>query len=242
MPFIDISADIALIRWVLSQDKYKNDKIVDQETLKKIDNGFRRLTWARRQYSQSLLKRFLTKSVFSVLKYRKAPSGATLYDIAKCGFEHLDAKIGAYAHDADSYIVFKPLLQSIICSINQISPKKGHPKTSDWRDIDHIDPSIDPEGKYIDKICMTVSRSIKGYAYLPAMTVSNLENLEKDIRSTLKAHSGLTGVFYSMGSMPKDVFQLLSREGIVFSDDNEFYASAGIYQNWPKGKLSKYIQ
>ena len=81
----------------MSQDHYKNASIVDQETLKKLDNGFRRLTWARRQYSHSLLKRFLTKSVFNTLKYRTSPSGTTLFDIAKCGFEHLDDKLGAYA-------------------------------------------------------------------------------------------------------------------------------------------------
>ena len=93
--------------------------LVDLEILKKLDNGFRRLTWARRQFSRSLLKRFLTKAVFRVLKYRKTQSGHTLHDIAKCGFEHLDATIGVYAYDPDCYKVFKPLLHTIICSINQ---------------------------------------------------------------------------------------------------------------------------
>ena len=91
-----------------SQDHYKNESlIVDQETLKKLDNGFRRLTWARRQQSQSLLKRFLTRSIFRVLKHRLTPSGVSLADIAKSGFEHLDAKIGVFAFDPDCYMVFK---------------------------------------------------------------------------------------------------------------------------------------
>ena len=150
----------------MSLDNYKNESIVDQEILKKLDNGFRRLTWARRQFSRSLLKRFLTKSVFRVLKYRKTASGFTLFDIAKSGFEHLDANIGVYAFDPDCYKVFKPLLHSIICSINQITPKIQHPKIPNWTDIDYIEVSIDPDGKYIDKICMTVSRSIHPYPFL----------------------------------------------------------------------------
>ena len=229
-------ADIALIRWVMSQDNYKNESIVDQEILKKLDNGFRRLTWARRQFSRSLLKRFLTKSVFRILKYRKTENGFTLHDIAKSGFEHLDANIGVYAFDSDCYTVFKPLLHSIICSINQVTPKIIHSKISNWTDIDHVEVSIDPEGKYIDKICMTLSRNIETYPFVPAMSVKQLESLQREITANLKSMSSLTGVCYSLSTMPKDVQQILKRDDIMFDDTDKFYASAGIYHHWPIGK------
>ena len=173
-------ADIALIRWVMSQDTYKNDQIVDQEILKKLDNGFRRLTWARKQANPSLLKRFLTRSAFHVLKYRKTTSNITLYDIAKSGFEHLDSNIGVYALDGDCYTVFKPLLHSIVCTIHQVNPTVNHPAESAWADIDHIETSVDTEGIYIDKICMTVSRSIQKYPFLPHMDAKQFDHIEKD--------------------------------------------------------------
>ena len=46
-----ISADIALSRWILSQDTFKIQTVIDRglvipkDSLKKLDNGFRRLTW-----------------------------------------------------------------------------------------------------------------------------------------------------------------------------------------------------
>ena len=215
--------------------------IVDQEILKKLDNGFRRLTWARRQSSRSLLKRFLSKSVFSVLKYRKTSNGFTLYDIAKSGFEHLDASIGVYAFDMECYKVFKPLLHSIVCSINQITPVIRHPKASNWTDIDHIGVSIDSNGDYIDKICMTVSRSLQTYPFLPAMSAKQLESLEKEVKSNLKSMSGLTGVCYSIATMPKDVKQLLKREDLIFENDNKFYTSAGLYNHWPTGIFFNFL-
>lgn len=131
----------------MSQDDYQNEAIVEQETLKLLDNGFRRLTWARRQPNPSLLKRFLTRSLFRALKFRQTSSGVTLYDVAKSGFEHLDTKLGVAAYDAESYKAFKPLLHSIVCCINQVSPKTCHPAQSNWTDVDHINSHlIDPEG------------------------------------------------------------------------------------------------
>ena len=95
--------------------------------------------------------------------------------------------------------------------------------------------SIDPDGKYIDKICMTVARSIHPYPFIPAMTPKQLDSLEKEIKSNLKSMSALTGVFYSLATMPKDVQQLLQREDFFFNNDNKFHASAGLYHHWPIG-------
>ena len=49
--FFLISADIALSRWILSQDTFRIQTVIDRglvipkDSLKKLDNGFRRLTW-----------------------------------------------------------------------------------------------------------------------------------------------------------------------------------------------------
>jgi hypothetical protein len=111
---------------------------VSQDVLKKLDNGFRRLTWSRRQFSHSLVKRFLTKTVFKVLKHRSTTLGTNLHEVIKSGIEHLDSKVGAYGMDIECYRVFRPILHPIICTIHQTTPKVTHPKKSDWTDINHI--------------------------------------------------------------------------------------------------------
>ena len=87
--------------------------------MKKLDNGFRRLTWARNQSSPSLLKRFLTKPIFQQLKLRLTIQRTSLLDVAKAGFEHLDSQIGLIAPDIDSYEVFLLILHPAICTIHQ---------------------------------------------------------------------------------------------------------------------------
>ena len=236
--FCFILADIALTRWVMSIDTYKNEitEPLDQEILKKLDNGFRRLTWARRQYSQSLLKRFLVKSVFHVLKHRKTTSGVNLYDIAKSGFEHLDSKIGVFAYNDECYKIFKPILHPVICTIHHVTPLISHPKESNWSDIDHIEGGLDPDGKYIDKITMTVSKNISPFPFVPHMTKSQLVALEGEIRGTMKTMTGLTGVYYSLGSIPKDVRLILGREDLIFDNTDKFLDTAGVYNHWPAGR------
>ena len=232
-------ADIALTRWVMSIDTYKPTATepLDQEILKKLDNGFRRLTWARRQFSQSLLKRFLVKSVFHTLKHRQTSGNINLYDIAKSGFEHLDSKIGVFAHNEECYKVFKPILHPVICTIHQATPLASHPKESNWSDIEHLEVELDPEGKYIDKITMTVSKNITPYPFVPSMTKSQFESLEREIRGTMKTMTTLTGVYYSLGSIPKDVKLILGREDLIFDNaGDKFLETAGVFNHWPAGR------
>ena len=223
----------------MSIDTYKQpaSEPIDQEILKKLDNGFRRLTWARRQYSQSLLKRFLVKSVFHILRPRSTTSGVNLYDIAKSGFDHLDSKIGVFAYNEECYKVFKPILHPVICTIHHATPIVCHPQEPNWSDIEHLESGgLDPQGQYISKITMTVSKNITPYPFVPCMTKSQLESIEREIRGTMKTMTGLTGVYYSLASVPKDVKLILGREDLIFDNTDKFLETAGVYNNWPAGR------
>ena len=124
------AADIALSRWILSQDHFNIQTLIDHgltintNILKKLDNGFRRLTWARRQSSPSLLKRFLTKSIFQQLKLRQTLSGTNLHDIAQSGFEHLDSPIGLFVPDLEAYEVFRPIIHPALCITHNVTPNR----------------------------------------------------------------------------------------------------------------------
>lgn len=236
------AADSALTRWVLSKDTYSERTMkggpqftVEPETLKKLENGFRRITWARRQYSSSLLKRFLTRPVFELLKHRVTTSGVNLYDVACSGFEILDSHVGAFAMDLDSYVTFLPLLHPIICSIHGCSPEQSQPQTN-WVNIGHIDLSLDVDHKFIDSIRVSVVRTLRQYPFVPKMSQEQLEFMERDIRTVLKSSPGLTGVYYSLRNLPKDVRRHLAKDGLVFDTDSKLLQCAGGYNNWPVGR------
>lgn len=69
------------------------------------------------------------------------------------------------------------------------------------------------------------------------MTESQLQSLEKEVKASLKTSSALTGVYYSLSSMPSDVMQAFKRESIAFWNAQDKYKkSAGMLQHWPSGR------
>lgn len=57
--------------------------MVDQETIKKIEDGFNKLKDASE--CKSLLKKYLTKEVVDACKDKKTANGATLFDVIQSG-------------------------------------------------------------------------------------------------------------------------------------------------------------
>lgn len=79
-----------------SDDEHENPlqrQKADIMTLQKLENSFRRLSWARE--SSSFLKRFLTKIVFERLRNRVSKDGSTLYDVIQAGVENLVGTVGS---------------------------------------------------------------------------------------------------------------------------------------------------
>ena len=57
------------------------------------------------------------------------------------------------------------------------------------------------------------------------MTAKELESLEKEIKETLKGISSFTGIYYSLPTIPVDVYQILMREDIMFDNSDKFFQS-----------------
>lgn len=77
----------------------------DAETIKKIEEAYKKLNGPEGEKCHSLLKKHLTKEVVEELKKKKTKLGATLYDCIRSGVYNLDAGVGVYAPDAESYKV-----------------------------------------------------------------------------------------------------------------------------------------
>ena len=147
----------------------------DEETIRKLDLLYKRLTWFRARNnsalpaSASLLKRFLTKPIFAVLKQRLTKEfHSSLLDVIQVGIEHLDSTDeelvgaacgGVLAPDSESYSTFCPLLHPIICVLQDAAPEKKHPK-DDW-DLTLIndigDPIIDPKNVFVESVSVTIT-------------------------------------------------------------------------------------
>ena len=60
------------------------------------------------------------------------------------------------------------------------------------------------------------------------MTAKELESLEKEIKETLKGISSFTGIYYSLPTIPVDVYQILMREDIMFDNSDKFFQSGKV--------------
>ena len=105
--------------------------VVDHRTQQKLENAFRRLTWAKA--CKSLLKRFLTRKVFLRLQKRASVEGGTLFDLIQSGVETLDdAVVGVLLPDKDSYRVFWPLIKPIISTFHGTEGTEVKHPGIDW--------------------------------------------------------------------------------------------------------------
>jgi hypothetical protein len=183
----------------------------------------------------SLLKRFLTKAIFEVLKQRLTKSfRSSLLDLIYVGIEHLDLTGGeihgagcggVLAPDALSYTIFRPLLHPIICVLQDATPEKKHPK-EDWDLllINHIgDPMIDPKSVFVESVAITISRSIKGYPFLHKMNEKRLKRMETELKKAFK--------LMTMGQKNQIVLPTTKTEDGTSVSNGTYFS----FENLPKG-------
>lgn len=96
------------------------------------------------QYHKSLLKKYLTPSLWSKLSHRQTSFGTTIEDVIRPGLAlplgaNPPRRVGVLAGDAECYTVFRELLDPIICEYHGISSYEN------WED-----PELPREG-YFDK-------------------------------------------------------------------------------------------
>ncbi|VDM41339.1 unnamed protein product [Toxocara canis] len=158
--FYPYNRDVALVNLQINE--------ADAATVKKIEDAFQRLQ--RADDCKSLLKKHLTNDVLDQLKHKKTKLGATLYDVIRSGIFNLDASVGVYAPDAESYKTFAALFDPIIeeyhgFSLSQKQPPVdlGEGRTADF-------PPLDPKNKYIVSTRIRCGRSIAGYPFNPLLT------------------------------------------------------------------------
>uniref|UniRef100_A0A0K0FDC1 arginine kinase n=1 Tax=Strongyloides venezuelensis TaxID=75913 RepID=A0A0K0FDC1_STRVS len=228
-----------LVVYPYNREIYMTNKQINENdafTVKKIEEAYKKLQESEK--CNSLLKKHLTKDVVDKLKYRKTKLGASLYDVIRSGVFNLDAGVGIYAPDVESYTTFKELFDPVIEEYHGFGPKEKHPpvdlgegKTSDF-------PPLDPKGKYIKSTRIRCGRSLEGYPFNPLLTGDDYLIMEQKVKNALQTfkEGDLKGKYYGLvGMTPADQKQLIA-DHFLFKEGDRHLQHANSCQYWPIGR------
>lgn len=225
--FYPYNRDVALVNLQINE--------ADASTVKKLEEAFQRLQKA--EDCHSLLKKHLSRDVLDQLKYKKTKLGATLYDIIRSGVFNLDANVGVYASDSESYKTFAALFDPIIEDYHGFSPNQKHPKvdlgvgrTADF-------PPLDPDNKYILSTRIRCARTVAGYPFNPLLTQDDYLILEQKVKNSLSLFDGeLNGNYHPLEGMSKEEQSRLIQEHFLFKEGDRHLKEAKACNYWPKGR------
>ena len=177
--------------------------------------------------SGSLLKKYLSRSVFDKLKCRKTPIyGANLLHVIKSGVENPESKVGIYAPDVEAYSVFADLFDPVIEDYHEgFKPTDRHCQ-SDWG-MGETPSHLDPTGEYVLSTRVRCGRSLEGYPFNPCLTREDYVEIELRVSSTVAKLKGeLKGKYTSLGDMSDQLKRQLVEEHLLFRDGDKYLESA----------------
>nr|QTQ94650.1 arginine kinase [Callinectes bellicosus] len=208
--------------------------MADAATIAKLEEGFKKLEAATD--CKSLLKKYLTKSVFDQLKGKKTSLGATLLDVIQSGVENLDSGVGVYAPDAEAYTLFAPLFDPIIEDYHKGFKQTDKHPNKDFGDVNQF-VNVDPDGKFVISTRVRCGRSMEGYPFNPCLTEAQYKEMESKVSSTLSNLEGeLKGTYFPLTGMTKDVQQKLIDDHFLFKEGDRFLQAANACRYWPTGR------
>jgi protein-arginine kinase len=211
--------------------------MADADTIKKCEEGFKRLQEAKDCHS--LLHKYLTKDVLDKLKGRKTKLGATLWDVIQSGVVNLDSGVGIYAPDAESYTTFKELFDPVIQDYhNGFKPTDNQPPVDLGEKHLKELPDLDPEGKFILSTRIRCGRSLAGYQFNPCLTEANYLEMQAKVKKVFDEISDpeLQGTYYPLDGMTKEVQNQLIQDHFLFKEGDRFLQAANACRFWPKGR------
>ncbi|KAH9372402.1 hypothetical protein HPB48_014583 [Haemaphysalis longicornis] len=185
---------------------------------------------------KSLLKKYLTQEVFDKLKNRKTAMGATLLDVIQSGVENLDSGVGVYAPDAESYRTFAELFDPVIDDYHKGFKRTDRHPPTDFGDLSTF-KNVDPSNEFVVSTRIRCARSLEGYPFNPCLTESQYKEMERKVTAALRSLDGeLSGTYYPLKGMQKDVQQQLIDDHFLFKEGDRFLQAANSCRFWPTGR------
>lgn len=223
--------DYFQVREIYLVNKQENE--TDAFTVKKIEDAFKRLQ--EHDECKSLLKKYLTRDVVDQLKYKKTKLGASLYDVISSGVHNLDAGVGVYAPDVESYKTFAALFDPIIEDYHGFKPSDSQPNVDLGESKIKEFPPLDPAGKYIQSTRIRCGRTLDGYPFNPLLSSNDYLMMQQKVRTALEQvkDSDLKGVYYPLQGMKKEVQNQLITDHFLFKEGDRHLQHANACQFWP---------
>jgi len=164
--------------------------------------------------------------------------GATLFDVIRSGVFNLDAGVGVYAPDYESYSTFSKLFDPIIQEYHGFAPTDSQPAVDLGEShISEFKP-LDPEGKYVQSTRIRCGRTLKGYPFNPMLKEKDYLEMEKKVKTALESmkDKDLKGTYYPLDGMSKSVQDKLIKDHFLFKEGDRHLKHANACNYWPKGR------
>ncbi|VDM67816.1 unnamed protein product [Strongylus vulgaris] len=198
-------------------------------------------------------------SEFEALEGGIAPIVAVVCYLALLftGVHNLDASIGVYAPDTESYKTFALLFDKIIEDYHGFGPSEKQPPVDLGEGKIHEFPPLDPKGKYIKSTRIRCGRALTGYPFNPCLTELNNPNqiirgyilnagilavqknyleMERKLKQAFESFTDddLKGKYYALDGMTKLTQDQLIADHFLFKEGDRHLQAANACRFWPK--------
>jgi len=182
--------------------------------------------------SQSLIKKYLSETLYNTLKERKTSSGFTIDQAIKSGISNPDSDIGIYAGDAETYDTFSEIFDLIIADYHSYKPDNWHVTNFSIPSL----PILDSENKYIVSTRIRVARNLYGFPFTTFISAKERQQVEQLIlQATINLPKNLQGQYYHL----KDIIGLNSESlnnSFFPKKGDRFQEAAGITRDFPDSR------
>ena len=179
--------------------------------------------------SHSLVKQYLSTTLYNKLKNRKTNSGYTLDKAIQSGIINPDSDIGLYAGDGETYEIFNEIFDLIIADYHCYSPKKSHLTDFSFSSI----PLLDPENKYIVSTRIRLARNLDTFPF-PTFILKNQRDKVEEI--IIKALKNLPEKLQGQYLRLENILKSNLKSNFYPKKGDRFQEAAGITRDFPDSR------
>lgn len=197
-----------------------------------LTSGFEELSAKAGQ--ESMLKKTLKKEFVEKAKKYKTEFKGTLLDCIQSGLEIFDSPVGAFACDPEAYTLFDKVFDPIIENLHAFTKEDSQP-SSFFGEACKL-PELDP--KFVKTIRISCRRNVADYPFAAIMSYEQYGEIAEKLAKIAKCLCGndLKGKFHPLDVISNDTYQSLVKQGLMFTDDNQYLKAANASRFWPAGR------
>ena len=185
---------------------------------------------------KSLLKKHLTREIWSNLKKKSTRKGGNIQTCVKTGVENPYCKVGVMATDDEAYTVFKDLFRPII---KDLHPKFDFKLVYNFKSLslNSIEESFNNLKETMNKITsfkIDIGRNFRGTPFTPNMTKEAKLQVERKIVDEMMGN--MFGNYYQLHKLDQKDKDWLKSKGIDVTNTNMELKAGSVFEDWPVGR------